>query len=225
MGEPNPDVHETEPDSALERRSWKATIKALLVSKWSLGIGALALIAAIATIIITPDDDPQPTNQVTAGGSINVNDSPCAFSAIEKCNITLQQAPNRPDEDVEKRDAPIKQELKSQATVPPSGNGPWPFVVIDTVDPGLLVRTTNTLEGGKLGIVPDLKTVWAECEAHSGFVPHGVTNETRLAGDAWVRVRWDGRESTPSGVQRGWMYRGALAPYQHTGAIPTCEPR
>jgi hypothetical protein len=109
----------------------------------------------------------------------------------------------------------------------PMGNGPWPFVVIDTGNAGLLARSTNDDTAQRVGVAPNHRIVWADCVTVSGFTPPGLDAATS-AGPTWLRVRWKHQntlakaDSHPAEQETAWMYRGYLEPLQHNGAVPRC---
>lgn len=127
-------------------------------------------------------------------------------------------------------DAQLKEILREApgAAERPAGSGPYPFIVVDTGNDGLFARTTNVIEGVRVGNTANRELVWANCVARSAFTPSDVTGETNV-GPLWVEVRWkhlDGGQtrglSEPDQTQTAWMYRGTLEPVGHNGDLPQC---
>jgi hypothetical protein len=127
-------------------------------------------------------------------------------------------------------DTALKNQLRSApgAKNPPTGEGPYPFVVVDTGELGLFARTSNVVNGVRVGNTGNQELVWANCLEQSDFTPSDVSGENNV-GPLWVQVRWkhlaNGQTrglSEPNETQTAWMYRGALEPVGHNGDIPHC---
>lgn len=127
-------------------------------------------------------------------------------------------------------DAEFKKKLRaaSGAADSPNESAPYPFVVVDTGELGLFARTTNVMNGVRVGNAGNRALVWANCVEQSDFTPSDVTGENNV-GPQWVQVRWKHLDSgqtrglsEPDETQTAWMYRGALEPVGHNGDIPRC---
>jgi hypothetical protein len=66
-------------------------------------------------------------------------------------------------------DADFAQKLAASSTVPPTGNGPYLFVVIDTADLGLKVRSGPRAKDQQIGTSANRTVVWGDCERTSDF--------------------------------------------------------
>ncbi|MBN6034197.1 hypothetical protein [Amycolatopsis sp. 195334CR] len=227
---------DTDPDSDhsdLERRAHRAAIGNLPVAKWALGVGVLGVAVAVIFGVVSacgPDDTPPPppAPEVNQPGTGNVN---CDDGAT--CTVTLGQAQQLVQNAATQAgsdDTTLKKTLRAEsgASAPPSGPGPYPFVVVDTVDLGLFARTANTVSAVRIGYTANRSLVWANCTARSDFTPSDVTGENNV-GPIWLQVRWKHLPagtnqglSEPNETQTAWMYRGALEPVGHNGAIPPC---
>jgi hypothetical protein len=103
--------------------------------------------------------------------------------------VTCQGAAGLPGAAIDER---LMADAAAFADVPPEGDGPWPFAVVNTLDQGLKVRTTNTRDGDQLGGLAPHHVAWAVCKTTSDFDP----DHTTRSGPIWLQIKWD--QHTPS---------------------------
>lgn len=183
--------------------------------RWKPVLGIAAVVTAGATVgaLFVTDGDAASTTNVNYG-----NNCPAEGNDIQvDCDYI---APD-PDEVQEEQ---IQQRVQDFADVPPQGDGPWPFVVLDS-DIGLKVRSTNEVDAVQLGGLQERHTAWVDCQQTSSFDADPTTG----AGPLWYRVRWahqepsvEYHESDPGAVHTAWAYAGYLVPWGHNGDIPEC---
>jgi hypothetical protein len=214
---------------SVEHRAWWATIKALTWTRVGAAIGALGLIAALVFGLVSACGSDEPAapgpSQSGTGNNYCADGSTCDVDVnITHVQEIVQEAAAASGGD----EAEFKKNLKAAdgAAEPPKGSAPYPFVVIDTGELGLFARTTNVMNGVRVGNAGNRALVWANCIEQSDFTPSDVTNN---AGPQWVQVRWKHLEggqvrglSEPNETQAAWMYRGGLEPVGHNGDIPRC---
>ncbi|GAB3464274.1 hypothetical protein GCM10027436_76210 [Actinophytocola sediminis] len=172
---------------------------------------------------------PEEPSTPSQSGAGNVNCSGDSACGDIELNIShVQEIVASASADAGGDDAELKKNLRTVdgATQPPTESAPYPFIVVDTGELGLFARTTNVMNGVRVGNAGNRALVWADCVTQSDFTPSDVTNN---AGPQWVRVRWKhlaGGQvrglSEPNETQTAWMYRGGLEPVGHNGAIPHC---
>lgn len=191
--------------------------------------GALGVIVGVTFGFASAcGSDEPPTPGHTQSGSGNVicdNNSSCTIEPEQAQDIVKDAEGKAGDSD-----AKLKKSLRGApgATEPPGEPGPYPFTVVDTANLGLFARTTNVVNGVRVGNTGNRELVWANCVAQSDFTPSDVSGENNV-GPQWVQVRWkhlgSGQTrglSEPNETQTAWMYRGALEPVGHNGEIPGC---
>ncbi|MFD9732832.1 hypothetical protein [Umezawaea sp. NPDC059074] len=219
---------------ALEERSFVATIKGLAVNKKILVLTAIGTTVAVITLAVSCSPSPPPDPGVHQSGTGNVviqGNSGCGqVTDNGSCVVQLQELVSQADKagDDEKS---FKEALAARSTTAPTGSGPWPFVVVDTVidgkNYGLYARTTNRVQAERQGTAANHNIIWADCEATSDYTPTDVTGDNNV-GPRWLRVRWnpvgpmDRSVSEPTATKYAWMYRGAAVPLEHNGEIPAC---
>jgi hypothetical protein len=211
-----------------EQRSWAATIKALPWARAGVVVGVLGVVIAIVfgvAAACSTDEPPPPGPSQSGNGNVNCGDGATCDVDIEQVQNVVRQAVDAAGDDTE-----LREELRADpgAGEPPSGKGPYPFLVVDTGDLGLYARTGNEVQAARVGNTANHALVWADCATRSDFTPGDVSGETDV-GPLWVEVRWkhlDGGQSRglsePDESQRAWMYRGALEPVGHNGDLPEC---
>jgi len=118
---------------------------------------------------------------------------------------------------------------QTSANTKPLGDGPWPFVVMDTDVAGLYARSTNSADSSRVGIAANRSIVWGDCVAVSDFEPGGL-DPLNVADSTWLRVHWkhqllaEGQGfSDPTEAETAWMYLGYLAPLQQNGKVVDCN--
>jgi hypothetical protein len=191
------------------------------------GVGAAATLTFGVTSACSPDDPPPPPSPIRQGTGNNN----CSGGSTCSVNITQVEEIVRAAEDVAgSDDSKLRKQLRAApgATQPPDDPRPYPFLVVDTGDLGLFARTTNVVNGVRVGSTGNHELVWANCVTRSDFTPSDVSGETDV-GPLWVQVRWKHLDSgqtrglsEPNETQTAWMYRGALEPVGHNGDIPAC---
>ncbi|NUT52885.1 MAG: hypothetical protein HOV94_37205 [Saccharothrix sp.] len=199
-------------------------------SRWVVGIASVGLTAVVVVVALT--DGVRQAGERNVAGSGNLT-APCAQVGDNSvCLHALQGELDRVSGLAPGDDDALRAELRKDplAGQPPSGDGPFPFVVVDTAAlGGLYARTSNVLEAARVGTAANRSIVWADCLAVTDFSPPGVTGETAM-GPKWLHVRWrhlpvsnERGHSEPDQEQRAWMYRGATEPIRHNGVIPDCD--
>ncbi|MFD9701276.1 hypothetical protein [Lentzea sp. NPDC059081] len=210
-------------DGDLEKKSWSAAIHSFSLNKWMLAIAVLGLVVTAILGGVQACSSSGGTSVEGSGNNVAQNSSsPCGQVINGSCAVEIERSAERESTD-EPDDAAYKKELAARSTALPRPPGPWPYVVIDTPPPGLLVRTTNEVEGGKLGLVPNRRVVWVDCTTTSTFTPPVVTGDNNI-GPRWAQVRWSETTSASEAKaeKRGWMYLGGLVPFEHNGQVPGC---
>jgi hypothetical protein len=209
----------------VEHRARWATIKTLHWTRIGVAVGAIALSASLVFGVSSAcgPDDPEPGPSQIGTGNVH-----CTGSST--CEVKIQDIVNEASDAAGSDDAEFKKQLGAapRATEPLTRSAPYPFVVVDTGDLGLFARTTNVMNGVRVGNAGNRSLVWANCVEQSDFTPSDVTGENNV-GPQWVQVRWkhlDGGQtrglSEPDETQTAWMYRGDLAPVGHNGDVPRC---
>lgn len=221
------DIREESRDD-LERESFRATVKGLRVNKKILGLTLASVALGVFGVVVACQPKTDSSDQ-----TVIQNDSSCGVVSGQS-TCTVQQAV----QDVEKAEkatsdeASFKAELAKKSQDSPSSDGPWPFVVVDTVidgkNWGLYARTTNQRLAERQGTAANHSVIWADCVATSDYTPTDVTGDNNV-GPQWLRVRWAPVDplqrsvSEPNEEHRSWMYRGATVPLEHNGKIPECR--
>jgi hypothetical protein len=235
MEDPGPDrLHRNAASDrkSLERQSFIATIRSYLLNRWALAVAAVALAASVVIgleSIASDGEGGQRAGATGTGNTINQNqvtDSVCGLVGDNSsCVVQLERSVESLSE-MAATDDELKAALARQATGSPSGDGPWPFIVVDTGTQGLFARTTNEVRADRVGVAANRSIVWADCVATSGFTPAQPRHDF---GPKWLRVRWKSNQPTqaflqsdPSDPKRAWMYLGYTMPYKHDGQIPPC---
>lgn len=199
----------TEP--ADTRRAAVIGVAGLLVSIASFGSG----VAALATDKAPADDKPPGTVNNTGDGS-----------TVLVCNNVKGSCSTALRELDELRDLPLGEALKelskiSDADREPSTNGPWPYIVLGTGAPGLVMRDGISPEDRALKGRPaafEGKILYADCRVVDAWVadPSGPNTD---ALDTWLKVRWP----EPADRAAVFTYNGYVFPVGHNGEIPLCE--
>jgi hypothetical protein len=216
----------------IEHRALWATIKMLPLARLTVALTGIGMIIGLVFGLVSACGADEPTAATPSqAGTGNVNctgDSACGD--IELNISQVQDAVQTAAATAGNDDVEFKKNLRAapDAAKPPEGSGPYPFVVVDTEELGLFARTTNTMNGVRVGNAGNRALVWANCLTRSDFTPSGVTGENNV-GPLWVQVRWKHLEggqvrglSEPNENQTAWMYRGGLEPVGHNGDIPRC---
>ena len=200
--------------------------KLLTKRRVALAVLAFTAVGAIAAVfaLLLPDTTDTSAGQdqsASANGSGNgVIQSGRDISVVDGC-ITLggQCVVGDQASDTDIREALSELPENSQ---PPAGSGPWPFIVVDTMDGakdlGLFIRDGYTESDRRLPgspVCPHAKVVWAECRVTDGL----VADPSTAAGGLWFKVRYP--EVADSGDY--WSYGGFLVPVGHNGSIPECD--
>lgn len=172
------------------------------------GAAVLAAIVALVAIILGGNDREQHVNN----GSCNVQG--------DSNNVNCPEG--IPGQSLDEK---LREDAERYADVEPTGDGPWPFAVVGTLDQGLKVRSTNVAEGEQLGGLAPHYPAWAVCQARSNFDPDPTTG----TGPVWLKIKWDQQEpsdefhpSNSGAKTTAWAYRGFLVPVGHNGDIPDC---
>lgn len=233
MSTEEPAIPEEEPHKRLERKSLIATIKGVELTRRILTFtiaGVVVTAAAIVIPLVTSDHSSGQSAQVTGNGnSVNQNSGSCdqtsnGSTCIGQLQQFIQQAAPSPEST---DDQGFKAQLAQHDNHPPSGQGPWAFVVVDTGTEGLVARDSNEQIGDKVGYAPDRSLVWADCVTQTDYMPQGVTGDNNV-GPKWVLVHWahvaprQVGTSEPNQTQHAWMYRGGLYPVGTNGNLPNC---
>lgn len=190
------------------------------------GVGvAVALTFGVVSACSTDDPQQPSTNQIGTGNNNCTSGSTCDVN-ITHVDQIVRDAESAAGSD----DSEMRKQLRAAAgaTQPPKGPQPYPFLVVDTGELGLFARTTNVVNGVRVGNTANHELVWANCLATSDFTPGDVSGETNV-GPMWIQIRWKhlaGGQvrglSEPNEKQTAWMYRGDLEPVGHNGDIPAC---
>lgn len=209
--------------ASLEIGSFKATIVSLLFNKITLAVTA---IGTVATIVSLGSCGPDPGAAQSIVGSSNA----CAqVSNNASCEVNNYGAQRDEADAKSATDDDFLRELRArpEASTPPVGSGPWPFVVFDTGIEGLFARNDYHGVSDRVGTAPNRQLVWADCEVDSNEKP--AVDGRNDVGGRWLKVRWkhlaNGSlrgNSEPTETQTAWMYRGFLEPLSHNGEIPSC---
>jgi hypothetical protein len=178
--------------------------------------GVVAAVVAIVAIFLTRSGQ---SNKAKVGGSA----SNCQVNGNSN-TVTCDYQNKAQGAEGQTEDLILAESQKSMS-IPPRGNGPWPFIVVHDFGMGLKVRTTDTPEGVQIGGIPSHHTVWAVCQQNSGFDPAPETGN----GPVWLKVKWANTspgqnffESEISAQSTGWAYKGYVVPLGHNGQIPAC---
>jgi hypothetical protein len=224
----------TSPRMAVSRLPAIARTHRLITSGCSIAlVGGIAF----AAVACQNDGDNHAQNGAAAGEGNSVvqasgvcanvgPNSSCVVESPEEAKTQVRQLDQQTSSDTEMRHL-----LAKRARGAPTGDGPWPFVVVDTVvdgnDIGLFARTTSEVRAEHLGVASNHSVVWADCEATSDFMPPDVNGDTDV-GPRWLSVRWKPVAPTalsvsePNQDDHAWMYRGTLLPLDHDGHVPSC---
>jgi hypothetical protein len=105
------------------------------------------------------------------------------------------------------------------ADSPPVGPGPFPYVILDTENLGVFVRTGPGADDRRLPGNPmaaEGVMFYADCKVVDGF-----EGDRRALHDlrTWLKIRWPER----SDVADAWVYGGFSYAVGHNGDIPICE--
>jgi hypothetical protein len=146
---------------------------------WKPFFAAAAAVTAVATVglVVVTNGGDETTTNVTNGNNC----------AAEGASAKVECPWNQYFPDPAKENAQdVVDKAREFADVPPSGDGPWPFAVANSVI-GLKVRSSNVVEGEQLGGIQELHVAWVVCKANSGFDPDPTTG----VGSLWYKVKWD----------------------------------
>lgn len=190
------------------------------------GLGvSVAVVFGIVSACGTDDPPPPGTSQNGTGNNSCSGGSTCSVN-ITQVEQLVREAESVAGSD----DTELRKQLRAApgAAQRPTGSRPYPFIVVDTGELGLFARTTNVVNGVRVGNTANHELVWANCMATSDFTPSDVSGANNV-GPKWVQVRWKhlaGGQvrglSEPNETQTAWMYRGDLEPVGHNGDIPAC---
>ncbi|MGI5504610.1 hypothetical protein [Lentzea sp. CA-135723] len=218
------DIHE-ESREDLERKSFLATVKGLHVNKKILRLTAFGVIVAVVSVFVACQPKEEPPSPET-----NINGNNCGV--VTQNSSCVVQAVEAAEKIAASDEVAFKAELAKRSQKAPGVDGPWPFVVVDTIiddrNWGLYARTTNRALAERQGTAANHSVIWADCVATSDYTPTDVTGDNNV-GPKWLRVRWAPVDPTqrsvsePSEERRSWMYRGAAVPLEHNGEIPECR--
>jgi hypothetical protein len=107
------------------------------------------------------------------------------------------------------------------------GNGPWPYIVVNTGDQGLYARSTDDIDSERLGAAANRSIVWVDCVSTSDFTPP-VADPSNV-GPTWLKIRWpNDRQSSqffssePTNASHAYVYSGFAIPLGHSRQIPAC---
>lgn len=207
----------------------KATVLGLRISKRALAwtiVGVVVAVAGVVAAFVLPGGGGQSVSGT--GNQVNQNSgSQSATGACgqvgtgNSCVVQLQELAKESPTDEE-----FKAGVAKLGAAPPEEPGPWAFVVVDTGELGLFARSTNELQGSRVGLALNREMVWVDCMATSDFTPPDPTNDV---GPVWLKVRWKNDQtsathmySDPDDPKRAWMYRGLTVPFGHNGDVPDC---
>jgi hypothetical protein len=177
--------------------------------------GVVGVTWAVVTFVVA--DEPTEASQSqsgTQGATINGNGN--VVNNLQ--NFYEQLPPDASDEEIRR----TAEKFRDKA---PQGTAPYPYLVVDVGDEGLMVRSTGDKTGRQTGTAAKYATIWVECRQDTGFDPGAnVPN-----GSQWLKVRWPSQEETraflksqPSDPPVGWAYSGYAVPAGHNGNIPEC---
>ena len=190
--------------------AWKARSRRFKITVAGVCVG-MAVASAVGIRLVIG------SGNVTASGT----NTGCGVGSAVGGQISVRCDPPSIDE----------QRVSTVPTAPPTGDGPWPFYVVNTGDLGLWVRQCNTETCGcrtpgceRLGLVRNGATVYGLCRHDSGFRP--VDTSTSV----WVEITWpnnmtnehDAMMSHPDDRYRGWVNREYVVPAGHNGEIRLC---
>jgi len=193
----------------------KSTWVSVKDSIWvKVGVVAAVVAAIVGTIAITRSGGGDIT-QATSGGSTGC--------VVKGDNVTVDcRGSEIPGQTIDDK---LIADAQRFTSMPPKGDGPWPFAVVKTLNIGLKVRSTNVTQGEQLGGLAPHHVAWAVCQVQSNFDPDPSTG----AGPQWIRIKWDQQqpstaffESSSGAEKTAWAYRGYLTPVGHNGEIPRC---
>lgn len=210
--------------------------------RWLLGGASLGLVAAVAFAFVScggPDENPTQSISVSGNGNDvdqnsgahnEASSGACAqFGDNNTCVVQLQADAAKASA-AAPTDEQFKADIANKSTSKPTEPGPWPYLIVDTVEhginEGLWARTTNELKGDRLGVTLNRGIIWADCVATSDYspLPEGDANNV---GPRWLSVRWNltdrTKHSNPSDTGHAWMYLGYTIPMYHNGDIPECS--
>lgn len=240
MSIPDQPVQEDLPSNGSDREKHEhharvATIKGLFVNRVMLAFTVCGVIVGIISVAIScsgSGPNPSINNGMNVSGNSNSVDAPSGTCAqvTNGSTCTVEQQLNSALQASGGDDTKLKQQLRagSNASQPPQGNGPWPFVVVDTGTLGLFARTSDTVQATHVGYSANDSIVWVNCVTTSDFTPPDVSGDDNV-GPKWAQVRW---KPLPNGTDRGisefnqtqtaWMYSGTLAPLGQNGNVHSC---
>lgn len=185
---------------------------------WVAVVGTIITVIGTAVAVLTSGSDAPPTSPgtVSQGGAINGNGND--NNQIVNNYNTFQ---NSITEDT--TDEQIRSKAK-EYTLRPAGAGPFPYLVVDTAELGLKIRSTGGRDGRQIGSAANRSTLWVDCQLDTGFAP----NNDGVA--LWLRVRWPNTLETKefynsqvSDTHQGWAFAGYAVPAGHDGTIPACS--
>lgn len=122
-------------------------------------------------------------------------------------------------------ETPIKEALQRLARLPgadqdPTGEGPWPFLVLGTNDQGVFYRDGHTVDDHRLPGKPvarDSRPVYADCRVTGAWQADAAAPRTDAL-TTWLKVRYP----EPGDKGDHWVYGGYAFPFGHNGNIPEC---
>ena len=180
---------------------------------WTI-LGVLAAILGVVVAVATTGEGSVGSQTGSQGGHIEGDNN-----TINNFQQFQRAVGDQPD------DARIRALARRYADVEPSGQGPWPFLVTDVGQLGLIVRTSGDRLGQQIGSAGDGGTLWVDCISDTGFDPSSGTKR----GSVWARIRWpnstrtsDFFNSAPADPAQGWVYLNYLVPAGHDGHVPWC---
>ncbi|MDT0349526.1 hypothetical protein [Pseudonocardia charpentierae] len=218
-----------------------ATVRSWRLNRWMLVVSVIGVVVALVfgscggpptsqqSVSRSGNNANQGGTQIVnqdTGSQDNGNNINCGHvEANAHCTVQIQDAVGRLSTSTP-NDGQFKAELAKQSTTAPSGDGPWPFVVVDTGPEGLFARSSADVAANRLGYTTNRSIVWADCVQKSAFTPPNPINDV---GPVWLRVHWKNDApskaalmSDPGDAEAAYMYRGLVVPYGHNGAIPAC---
>ncbi|MEU3838098.1 hypothetical protein [Streptomyces microflavus] len=195
-----------------------------------------AVIAAAAVIIaafitggfgLLKDGDKQNSDNTNIGSGNDV-------SGDDQCGVTIGGAGDGDSKlDCSGSSSPEPDRSFSNSS-PPSGPGPWPYVVFNTrvegEDQGLYVRSCPVEKGCvRIGHVMGTSVLHAVCSEKGTGYRAGYAEVP----DTWLKIKWPTEkewqkgdpelQSEPDSLHEGWVFAHFASPRDHNGAIPGCS--
>lgn len=197
-----------------------------------------ALLTAVGGVVaaVQPfSGDDKPNTEKSAGsGTGNVNNSgdgnnignndggnSCTASGTGATAHCVQQLMA----DKTLADPQFRSEMAKVSTAPPPAQGPYQYVVVDTGELGLKVRTGPELNDEQFGSAGNRSIIWAECQLRSNF----NADPSMKVGPVWLKIHWPHTTGTqwansqPKDPAQGWVFAGYVIAAGHNGTIPTCN--